>query len=84
MRRGRAAVHCPLDRLVVWHPHPFRKRNDMKKSKAKRCWICGNKLVPGRGIRRVIDGHERDLHKLCSELDEKNENRSNKAFGLEY
>ncbi len=55
-----------------------------KRSKAKRCWICGNRLQSGRGVRRVIDGHERDLHKFCSEQDKKKEDRSDKVYGMEY
>lgn len=55
-----------------------------KRSKAKRCWLCGNKLQSGRGVRREIDGHERDLHKFCSEQEEKEKGRSDKVYGMEF
>lgn len=56
----------------------------LKRSKAKRCWICGNKLRSGRNYPRTIDGYERDLHKFCAEQHDKTEARSDNAFGLEY
>ena len=56
----------------------------LKRSKAKRCWVCGNKLQSGRGIQRVIDGHERNLHKFCSEQDKKKEDCSDNVYGMEY
>lgn len=56
----------------------------LKRSKAKRCWICGNKLRSGRNYPQTIDGHKRDLHKFCGERHKKTEARSDNAFGLEY
>jgi hypothetical protein len=56
----------------------------LKRSKAKRCWICGNKLRGGKNYPRTIDGHKRDMHKFCAEEHDKAEARSDNAFGMEY
>lgn len=31
------------------------------------CWICGRKLWGNHHVKKVIDEHERTLHKSCSE-----------------
>ncbi len=56
----------------------------MNKTKAKRCWLCGKKLQGGHGVRRLVDGHERDLHKTCSESEKNESSKSDNAFGMEF
>jgi hypothetical protein len=60
------------------------KESGFNRSKAKRCWICGNKLRGGKSYPRTIDGHKRDLHKFCAEDHDKAEARSDNAFGMNY
>lgn len=31
------------------------------------CWLCGRKLWGNHHVKKVIDEHERTLHKSCSE-----------------
>jgi hypothetical protein len=54
------------------------------KSKAKRCWICGNKLYGGKNYPMVIDGHTRDLHKECAERYKREKDISDNAYGMKY
>jgi hypothetical protein len=86
---GSSAVYCPLCRAETFNypldgMQPISEEEQPKRSKAKRCWICGHKLRSGRNNPRTIDGHKRDLHKFCAKQYEKSEAREDNAFGMEY
>lgn len=44
----------------------------MKKPKQKLCWECGKKLYQNKVcIKKIVDGHERMLHKFCATMIER-------------
>ena len=54
---------------------------EKEKPKYRFCWECSRKLWGNRHAVRVIDGHERILHKCCAkDLDEQLDTPINNVY----
>lgn len=48
-------------------PKSIRERIEVKKPRVRFCWECGKKLYGNHHRVRIVDAHERILHKQCAE-----------------
>ena len=55
----------------------------MKKTKHKRCFLCGLRLNGGKGVMRTINGVEHEIHRACADRNDAEIDRDNNAFGME-
>ena len=56
----------------------------MKKTKHKRCFVCGSRLNGGKGVLRFINGLEHEIHRMCADRHDAEITREDTAFGMEY
>ena len=55
-----------------------------KKTKHKRCFLCGNRLNGGKGVLRFINGVELEVHRMCADRNDAEIAREDNAFGMEH
>jgi len=54
-----------------------------KRTRHKRCFLCGLRLNGGRGVMRTINDIEHEIHRMCADRNDAELAKEDNAFGME-